>query len=53
MKLLAALGWSLMYTTSAGSGDRRTAWEAALDSAEKVGDADYRSAPCGGSGRGI
>ncbi|MEP0321827.1 ATP-binding protein [Bauldia litoralis] len=41
MKLLAARGWSLMYTTSP---DRETgaAWKAALDLAVEVGDADYQ-----------
>jgi len=41
MKLQAALGWSLMYT----SGPQRetgAAWSAALDLAERNGDTDYR-----------
>ena len=41
MKLRAALGWSLMYTTGP---ERPTswAWQTAFELAEKVGDVDYQ-----------
>ena len=41
MQLYAALGWSMMYTTTTAR-ETGAAWTTALELAEALGDADYR-----------